>query len=95
LKLLKDNFHPGDKIVETKLTPDDDIAAQAFLTPTGKKLLLVNKRNRSYRVNFPGSADATKIFRVDESTGENPARESQAVNATIELAPFAVVVVSW
>ncbi len=94
LKLLKDNFHPGDKIVDT--TPVfGGITAQAFLTPKGKKLLVVNQRNRTVEVALPKETEAAKIFTVDESTKEGPATESNAVRATLKLAPFAVTVVSW
>ena len=46
LKLIKDSFHPGDKLVETSID-SGDVAAQAFVTPAGRKLLLANKRNRT------------------------------------------------
>src|ERR1035438_3360661 len=46
LKLLKDSFHPGDKLVETAVS-SGDLSAQAFDTPTGRKLLLVNTRARA------------------------------------------------
>ncbi len=94
LKLLKDNFHPGDKIVDTKLTADG-ITAQAFLTPAGKKLLVVNQRNRSFQITLPGGARAAKIFTVDESTGENPPAESSSSGSVLNLSPFAVSVISW
>lgn len=38
LKLIKDNFHPGDKLVETKFTRWSEVDGQAFATPAGKKL---------------------------------------------------------
>lgn len=47
LKLIKDSFHPGDKLVETTIQAWNlDVAAQGFITPAGRKLLLVNRRNR-------------------------------------------------
>ncbi len=56
LSLLKDNFHAGDQLVATALSSHSDIAAQAFVTPAGKKLLLINKRNRAIDVNLPDGA---------------------------------------
>ena len=93
LKLLKDNFHPGDKIVDTKLTANG-IVAQAFLTPDGKKLLVVNQRNRSLQLTLPRNAQGAKIFTVDESTGEIRSRSSSS-GSVLKLSPFAVIVISW
>ena len=65
LKLIKDNFHPGDQLVETKLGPDtSDVSAQALVTPSGRKLLLVNKRNREVDVTLPnGTAKVQPRYR--------------------------------
>ena len=46
------HFHPGDQLVETSVD-SGDVAAQAFLTPRGRKLLLANKRNRAHRNRAP------------------------------------------
>ena len=46
LKLIKDSFHSGDQLVDTTVD-SGDVAAQAFVTPAGHKLLLANKRNRT------------------------------------------------
>jgi Glycosyl hydrolases family 39 len=98
LKLIKDNFHPGDQMVETRvvaaLTGSRDLEAQAFATPAGRRLLLVNKRNRTVEVALPDAEKATALT-VDEQSGENPARAVALVDGKIELAPFAVTVVSW
>ncbi len=95
LKLLKDNFHPGDKIVDTKLASADGVTAQGFVTPTGRKLLLVNKRNRVAEIQLPNSGTIATISTVDESTGDGPPLESKATGARLKLVPFAVTVVSW
>jgi len=57
LKLLKDNFGPGDIQTETKMEKDtnDAIVSQGFKTKNGDKILLVNKRNRSMTVTLPSS----------------------------------------
>ncbi len=93
LKLIKDSFHPGDKLVVTKLA-SRDVSAQAFVTSTGRKLLLVNKRNRELPVTLPDAGKATALV-VDEETGEYPARKAPIAAGIIELEPFAVAVVSW
>ena len=51
LKLLKDNFGPGDKLVETR-NPSSSLSAQAFETSHGKLLLVINKRNRADQVDL-------------------------------------------
>ena len=96
LKLLRDTFHPGDKMVETDLTVPNatDLEAQAFITPAGHKLLLVNKRNLVTDVPLPDSGSATALT-VDLQSGEGPARRVFPSNGKITLQPFAVTVVSW
>jgi hypothetical protein len=96
LKLIKDNFHPGDKLVETKLDGDDasNVEAQAYDTPAGHKLLLANKRGQAISVTLPDSAKATALT-VDLQTGDGPARSVQLADGKIKLEPFAVTVVSW
>ena len=92
LKLIHDQFHPGDTLVDT--TADSgDFAAQGFVTPAGKELLVVNKRNRETHVALPAGAEAEEISVVDEASGEGPARTLPASGAAVDLAPFAVAVV--
>ncbi len=96
LKLIKDNFHPGDKMVETHLSVPNqaDVEAQAFVTPAGRKLLLINKRNTATDVPLPNASAATALT-VDLRSGEGPARSVRLANGKITLQPFAVTVVSW
>jgi hypothetical protein len=93
LKLMKDSFHPGDKLVETRLG-SHDVNAQAFITPTGRKLLLVNRRNRAIAVELP-DADEASALAVDVETAENPARKVPVAGSVIQLEPFSVTIVSW
>lgn len=95
LKLLKDNFHPGDQIVETKVNSDLGVTAQAFATPTGRKVLLVNQRNRVATISLPDSTNISAVFTVDESTGEGPPVKKPPSGSMLALAPFAVTVVDW
>jgi hypothetical protein len=81
-------------LVETKLSGHSDVDAQAFVTPGGKKLLLLNKRNRSIDVTLPKDAQNGNLLIVDEASGEGAARASKAGGAHLTMAPFAVVVVS-
>lgn len=96
LKLIKDNFHPGDKLVDTRLEgpASEDVEAQAFVTPAGHKLLLANKRNHAIEVSLPDAQNASALT-VDESTGDEPAHSVKLADSKIKLEPFAVSVVSW
>jgi hypothetical protein len=95
LKLIKDSFHPGDKLVESTIQAwDTDVAAQGFMTSTGRKLLLVNRRNREIDVAVPDAENASALT-VDAESGEGPARAVKPLNGAIRLKAFAVTVVSW
>jgi hypothetical protein len=96
LKLIKDNFHPGDKLVETGLGGNDgsDLAAQAFITPSGRKVLLLNKRNHAIEISLPDAASASALV-VDTKSGDDPARNVKPADGKLQLEPFAVTVVSW
>jgi hypothetical protein len=91
LKLLKDNFGPGDKLVSTSLS-GGSIISQAFLTSKGKRILLINPRNKEATINLPAEAQNAMAGYVDMSTGENPIAEKQLQKASITLKPFAVTV---
>ena len=93
VKLLIDHFHPGDRMVETKVKEGTDVFAQGFMTPSGRTLLLVNKRNQTARVVLPETGATAQV--VDGASGEDPPRESRLGTGAIELAPFAVATLSW
>lgn len=93
LKLIKDSFHPGDKLVATSIQ-SRDVAAQGFVTGSGHKLLLANMRNRAIDVELPDAEQASALT-VDAQTGDEPARSVKPVNGTMRLEPFAVTVVRW
>ena len=93
LKLIKDNFHPGDTLVNTDLN-NPDVAAQAYITPSGHKLLLANKRNHAIEVKLSDAAKSVALT-VDASTGDEPAHSVKPANGQMKLQPFAVTVVSW
>lgn len=93
LKLIKDSFHPGDTLVETSIN-SGDLAVQAFVTPAGRKLLLVNKRDRAIEIPLPDS-DKVAALTVDEKSGVCPARDIKPAGGKLTLEPFAVTVVRW
>ena len=96
LKLIRDSFRPGDTLVETTLGGggSEGLAAQAFTTSAGRRLLLVNKRDRAVDVPLP-DPDRAGALAVDVLTGDGPARKAGVAGGSIRLEPFAVAVVSW
>ncbi len=93
LKMIHDNFRPGDKIVGTSCD-SGYVMAQAFLSPSGeRKLLLVNKRARDFEINIPGSRVARTEF-IDEATGFNPPASTSGTGSTLKLGRFGVAVVT-
>jgi hypothetical protein len=91
LKLLVDHFHPGDKLVQTTVGGGGEIFAQGFATPSGKTVLVVNKRNRPVVVTLAAGGESDT---VDEATGEDPPRHQILADRTLALAPFAVATVT-
>lgn len=93
LKLIKDSFHAGDKLVETSIQ-SRDVAAQGFVTEGGRKLLLANKLNHAIDVELSDAGKAS-VLTVDAETGDGPARSVKSTDGKIRLEPFAVTVVTW
>lgn len=94
LKLLKDNFGPGDKLLSTSINTAE-VAAQAFITGHGKKLLLINKRNKEIVIALSSGSKGLPVNYVDVSTGENPASERKLTSNTITLKPFSVAIINF
>jgi hypothetical protein len=93
LKLIHDNFPPGDKIVETQ-SSTGNVFAQAFVSPRGeRKLLLVNKRDREFHLVLPEAAGGS-IQIVDQSTGEDLPPSRSVEGQTVDLPGLAVAVVT-
>jgi len=93
LKLIKDSFHPGDTLVQTNIS-NGNLASQAFVTSSGHKLLLVNKRNQDITLTLE-NADTASALTVDQQSGEEPARSIKPTAGKLMLSPFSVTVVSW
>ncbi len=94
LKLLKDNFGPGDKLADT-VSPVTSYAVQAFETARGKKLLVMNKRNREQTVMLPRDADGSSVTFVAPSTGDHAPGTATISGEKIVLEPFEVAVVTY
>ncbi|MCO5947099.1 glycosyl hydrolase family 39 [Mucilaginibacter flavidus] len=96
LKLIKDNIHAGDKLVETGIgnNGNGDVHAQGFVSSAGsKKVLVLNKRNKTITIKLPAGFAGAKVSTIDAASGDNAAIESTVKGDTIELKPFAVSLV--
>jgi hypothetical protein len=95
LSMVNSNFGPGDKLVASE-SSSPDVVAQASITAKGRKALLVNTSDHAVTVNLSGAfaSGSLNVEVVDEVSAENPPRREQAKNREVNLAPFAVVVVS-
>ena len=89
LKLLHDHLAPGDKLVETR-GATSDFLAQAFVTPEGRALLLVNKRDAKIEVRLKDEWEDAAVSVVDS---DEPAHTTTLNGPAIELGNFAVAVV--
>ena len=92
LKLLIQNFGPGDTLVATGVN-SPSVAAQAYQARAGKKLLLVNKEDETVTVTLPTSLHRARMDLVDATTGENPPNHTRVTGNQITLSPFAVAVI--
>ena len=93
LRLIHDNFAPGDKLVETP-GGSEFVTMQGFVTRSGeRKLLLVNRRDRDFEFQLPQGAGAKLEF-VDKSTGSNPPATMHLADETLKIGPFGVAVVT-
>lgn len=95
LWLINKNFGPGDKLIATTST-DSDLAAQASITPSGRKILLVNTTDHSIDVDLAGvyRGEGLTLEVVDQNSGAQQPQVQPVTGAHISLAPFAVAVVS-
>ena len=99
LKLLKDNFGPGDKIVD--VAPVSPFApahpyvySLAVVTKQGRKrLLLVNKRDRPFEVSIAGANGGEVVF-VDQTTAMSPPVSTRLDSDKLKLSGFEVAVVT-
>lgn len=94
LKLLLENFGPGDKLATTA-TPNGLTSAQAFKTARGRKLLVINKRNREQQLSLPDDAAGATVTYVAPSTADGKPQSKPVSGTTLMLEPFEVAVVTY
>jgi hypothetical protein len=94
LRLIKDNFGPGDVLVNTNCKSKGNyIVAQGIKTKQGRKILLINKHNTEAQVLLPAEVANSAVKYVDVSTKENPPAQRSAKGNVVVLKPFGVAVV--
>jgi hypothetical protein len=92
LKLLHGNFAPGDKLVETSLDTPSAYALGFVTRDAKRKVLLVNKRDRTFVASIPGAAGG-RLEVVDQQTALQPPAASQLRSDDVTLSGLAVAVV--
>jgi hypothetical protein len=96
LKLIHDNFGPGDTLVSTQVeltSKQPYVYAQAFLTRNRqRKVLLVNKRNRPFTLTVPGARGQALV--LDQTTGANPAVSMPLTGGSVTINGHGVVVLT-
>ncbi len=103
-KLLNDNFGPGDQIIQSPPSPGDaarakkldygfELYAQAFITPRGKrKILLVNKRDHALDIAIAGASGGVEQDADADTIKMEPAHRIST--DTVHLSASAVAVVT-
>lgn len=96
LKLLVDNFHPGDRLVATSVAGKDAgrLLAQAWVTAGGRRLLLVNEANAAFQVTLPAGFASARFATVDAATADDPPRTGTLSGSSLAIAPFGVTVLT-
>ena len=85
----------GDRLVQTRFenaTPDG-VSAQGVITKKGKKILLINRRDKPAEFELPGEMSGGTVSAVDITTDDNPPSVSTLNGTTIKIEPYSVVVV--
>jgi len=98
LKLIHDNYGPGDKLVETSISSGDlseEMTAQAFVTSKGKSLLLINRRDHPQQLQLPADAAGASVTLVAPATGDHAPAQEILSSREITLQPFEVAMVQY
>jgi hypothetical protein len=93
LKLLHDNFGPGDTLVEANIDSPYVYALGVITRGAQHKVLLVNKRDRAFAVSIPGAAGG-HVDVVDQQTGFHPPAGRELASDEVTLGGLAVAVVT-
>jgi hypothetical protein len=59
----------------------------------GRKILLINKRNKEMQIQLPADTKNSSVSYVDIITKENSPSQEQLIGNIIKLKPFSVAVI--
>jgi len=99
LELIKNNFGPGDDLAETEVrnkgipADADGVAAQAFATSAGRKMLVVNERSREIVVELPKECAGAAAQTIGGASID-VVKSDIAEDGRLRLPPFGVSVVA-
>jgi hypothetical protein len=97
LELLKDQFGPGDKVVEIDgnvFSRSPFVYSMGVVTKDGKKrVLLVNKRDRPMKVGIAGCSGGTQVY-ADQTTGFQPPAATRLISDDVTLNGYSVSAVT-
>lgn len=93
IKMFRDELPPGCDLLDTT-SGHPDVAAQAFATSAGRKLLLINKTPAPIELaaKLPGGGKAQW---VDRDTQSSPPRSAAFSGGSVRLGAQAVMFISW
>jgi Glycosyl hydrolases family 39 len=90
LQLLKNNFAPGEQIVETKVD-SGEVYALGFIKQDGTKtVLLINKRDHEAHLTLGQKVKQVEV--VDETTKASPPSKQMVDRTEFTLKPYSVAV---
>jgi hypothetical protein len=93
LKLISDNFGPGDTLVDSP-GGVPNVMIQGFIKPDGtRKLLLVNRRDRAVEMTLAETTGAS-LEMIDQITGSNPPAVTTIQDDRIRLNGLGVAVLT-
>jgi len=93
LKILIDNFHLGDQLIETTSSNSNVFALGCLTSDNQQKILLINKVNQEVNVQITGATSGQYIY-SDTTTGFNPPIVDSFTGTSITLGPWSVAVVT-
>lgn len=94
LRLIHDNFRPGDRLIRNSADMPAGVVAQGFVTATARRVLLINKTNRPETLSLPPELQNADALTVDEVSGDGEPRSGKANGTSLTMAPYAVTVIS-
>jgi hypothetical protein len=97
IRLLAEQLSSPRNLVQTQARPDwyaDDVAAQAFRTEKGRRMLLVDKRSRPVKVTIESDRRVTSVETVDASGDTKSTLTQNGPTYALLLKPFTVAVLT-